>query len=76
MQAHVGDWIDLPEGPGHPHLRRGLVVGVNHPDGTPPYHVRWLDDERESVLIPPPDAHIGRSSSTAADRGGGGGDAT
>ena len=70
MQAHVGDWIDLPEGPGNPHTRRGLIVGVNHRDGTPPYRVRWLDDERESVLFPPPDAHIRHSS--MASRGGGG----
>jgi hypothetical protein len=56
----VGDWIDLPEGPGHPHPRRGLIVGVKHRDGTPPYRVRWLDDERESVLFPPPDAHVRR----------------
>jgi Domain of unknown function (DUF1918) len=61
MQAHVGDWIELSEGRGHPHSRRGLIVGVNHGDGTPPYRVRWLDDERESVLFPPPDAHIRHS---------------
>ncbi len=45
MQAHVGDWIDLPAGPAHPHPRRGLIVGVNHGDGTSPYRVRWLDEE-------------------------------
>ena len=58
MQARVGDWIELPAGPGHPHPRRGLIIGVNHPDGTPPYRVRWLDEDHESVLFPPPDAHV------------------
>lgn len=70
MQAHVGDWIELPEGPGHPRPRRGLIVGVNHGDGTPPYRVRWLDDEHESVLFPPPDVHIRHP--TPATRGSGG----
>ena len=74
MQAHVGDRIDLPAGPGHPQARRGLIVAVNHRDGTPPYRVRWLDDERESVLFPPPDAG-GRRSAPPADASGGPGDA-
>ena len=70
MQAHVGDWIDLPVGPGHPHPRRGLIVGVNHGDGTPPYRVRWLDEERESVIFPPPDAHVyGASPAAPVSRG-------
>jgi hypothetical protein len=71
MQAQPGDWIDLPEGPEHPHARRGLIVGVLHPDGTPPYQVRWLDDEHESVLFPPPDSHVRHPSAPApSDRGG------
>lgn len=73
MQAHVGDWIDLPAGCGHPYARRGLIVAVNHRDGTPPYRVRWLDDERESVLFPPPDAHVRRSAPSAHTSGGPGG---
>jgi hypothetical protein len=53
MRAHIGDWIAIPvEG----HLRRGRVVAVPHPDGSPPYRVRWLDDDHESVVVPPPDA--------------------
>ena len=64
MKAREGDWIDLPEGPGHPYVRRGLIVRVAHGDGTPPYRVRWLDSGRESLLFPPPDAHL--HPSTAA----------
>jgi Domain of unknown function (DUF1918) len=57
-RAQVGDWIVLPDAHGHPHGRRKQVVGLLHPDGTPPYRVRWLDDDHESVLFPPPDVVV------------------
>jgi hypothetical protein len=53
MRAHIGDWITVSVGG---HLRRGRVVAVPHPDGSPPYRVKWLDDDRESLVLPPPDA--------------------
>jgi hypothetical protein len=53
MRAHVGDWIAFPVGG---HARRGRIVAVPDPEGHPPYRVRWLDDDRETVLVPPPDA--------------------
>ena len=53
MRAHVGDWITVR---GDGRARRGRIVAVPAPDGRPPYRVRWLDDERESFLAPPPDA--------------------
>ncbi|WP_084211744.1 DUF1918 domain-containing protein [Pseudonocardia acaciae] len=58
MQAHVGDWLTLPPASGSPHPRRGQIVGLLHPDGTPPYRVHWLDDDRFSILYPPPDAQL------------------
>ena len=58
MHAHVGDWIALPSEHGDEHARRGMIVAVPHTDGSPPYRVRWLDDEHESLLFPPPDAHL------------------
>ena len=54
MRAQAGDRIDLPAVPDHRHRRRGLLVGVAHADGTPPYRVHGLDDDRESLLVPPP----------------------
>ncbi|MHA6794288.1 Rv1733c family protein [Pseudonocardia bannensis] len=53
MRAHVGDWLVLPGRPGEPHGRRGRVVGLVHPDGSPPYRVRWLADDHESVVSHP-----------------------
>ncbi|MGR6919340.1 DUF1918 domain-containing protein [[Actinomadura] parvosata] len=38
--------------------REGFVVGVEHADGSPPYQVRWLDNGRESLVYPGPDARV------------------
>ncbi|MCW0213930.1 MAG: DUF1918 domain-containing protein [Pseudonocardia sp.] len=70
MRAHVGDWLVVPPGPERGHERRGQIVALLHPDGTPPYRVRWLDDDHVSVVFPPPDAHLGRppaARTTAGD---------
>lgn len=58
MRAQVGDWLVVPPGPGTSHSRRAQVVGLLHPDGTPPYRVHWLDDDHFSILYPPPDTHV------------------
>ncbi|NMH97536.1 DUF1918 domain-containing protein [Pseudonocardia acidicola] len=58
MRAHIGDWLVLPPAPHEPHGRRGQVVGLVHPDGSPPYRVRWLDDDHVTVVFPPPYAHL------------------
>jgi hypothetical protein len=58
MKAHVGDRLIL-EGThvGDPR-RIGLVLEVRHPDGTPPYLVRWLNDDHEALVFPGPDARL------------------
>ncbi|GAA0250827.1 hypothetical protein GCM10010492_58840 [Saccharothrix mutabilis subsp. mutabilis] len=58
MKADVGDWI-VVEGAvlGVP-TRRGQVVEVRHPDGTPPYVVHWLDTGTTTLVFPGPDAHV------------------
>jgi uncharacterized protein DUF1918 len=58
MRAYAGDWLVLPPGPGSSHPRRGQVIGLIHPDGTPPYRVRWLDDDHVSIVFPPPDTQV------------------
>lgn len=59
VRAHVGDWLEVPPipGGGH-HRRRGRIVALLHPDGIPPYRVRWLDDDHETVVFPPREAHL------------------
>jgi hypothetical protein len=60
MEARPGDWLvvhgrvtDSPE-------RVGEIVEVPHPDGSPPYVVRWVGDEHSSVVFPGPDAGVSR----------------
>lgn len=58
MHAHVGDWIVVESGHLNGHRRRGQVVRLEHPDGTPPYVVRWIEDDRETVFFPGPETHV------------------
>ncbi|MER5262672.1 DUF1918 domain-containing protein [Actinosynnema sp. NPDC002837] len=58
MKAQSGDWV-VVEGVtlGVP-TRRGQVVEVSHPDGSPPYLVHWLDTGKQTLVFPGPDAHV------------------
>jgi hypothetical protein len=57
MIAHVGDRLVL-KGKHVGDLRRiGLIIAVNHSDGTPPYQVRWPDGH-VALIFPGPEAHI------------------
>jgi hypothetical protein len=57
MQAHSGDWLVVRSHTDGGHVRKGAIIAT-HADGAPPYSVRWLDDDRESVVFPGPDAQI------------------
>lgn len=58
MKAEVGDWVVI-EGVtlGVP-TRRGQVVELRHPDGSPPYLVHWLDTGKRTLVFPGPDGHV------------------
>jgi len=58
MHGHVGDRLVL-EGVhvGTPR-RVGIIVGLHHQDGTPPYDVRWLDTGRETLVYPGSEGHV------------------
>jgi hypothetical protein len=58
MKAQVGDRLVLEGTHVGDHRRIGVVMGVEHTDGTPPYVVRWLEDGRESLVFPGPDARV------------------
>ena len=58
MKAHVGDRLIMEATHVGEARRTGVVEGLYHPDGTPPYRVRWLPDGHESVVFPGPDARI------------------
>jgi hypothetical protein len=58
MKAHVGDRL-VEEGT-HvgDHRRVGIITEVQHEDGSPPYVVRWLDNDHQALVYPGTDAKI------------------
>jgi Domain of unknown function (DUF1918) len=58
MKAKVGDRLVINGTNLGDRRRVGVVTGVEHPDGSPPYVVRWLEDDHESVVFPGPTAHV------------------
>ena len=58
MRATVGDWLIVHSRRLDDGVREGQIIEVAHPDGSPPYVVRWLDEERPSVVFPGSDATI------------------
>jgi hypothetical protein len=58
MNARAGDRL-VVEGIHVGDTRRvGVIVEVRHPDGTPPYTVRWLDSDQETLVFPGPEARV------------------
>lgn len=58
MRAKVGDRLIVPgQRQGEPE-RDAEILEVRHPDGSPPYRVRWGDTGREGLLYPGPSSHI------------------
>jgi len=58
MRARVGDWIVVHGRTLDDPVREGRIDGLLHADGSPPYLVHWLDDDRRSVVFPGPDAVV------------------
>ncbi|SEO84162.1 DUF1918 domain-containing protein [Trujillonella endophytica] len=58
MQAQVGHWLVVHGRTLDAPVREGLIVGVPHADGSPPYEVRWTDDERTSLVFPGADTTV------------------
>lgn len=58
MKAQVGDWLVVKgltvDRPG----QRGLITEVHSQDGSPPYVVRWLDNDHIATVFPGPDAIV------------------
>ncbi|ONF73647.1 DUF1918 domain-containing protein [Amycolatopsis keratiniphila] len=68
MRAQRGDWLVI-KGPtiGKPD-QRALIVEVRNPDGTPPYVVRWPQDDHVSTIFPGADAVVvSEAEQNAAD---------
>ncbi|MES4891589.1 DUF1918 domain-containing protein [Streptomyces sp. NPDC096012] len=57
-RARVGDEIVVRGTTAGVVARDGEIVGIHHPDGGPPYDVRWSDSGRVTLYFPGPDAYI------------------
>jgi Domain of unknown function (DUF1918) len=57
MQAQPGDWLVVHSHTEGGHSRRAEIIST-HSGGEPPYTVRWLEDDHESVVFPGPDAQV------------------
>lgn len=38
--------------------RDAEILELTHPDGSPPYRVRWSDNGHEALVFPGPDAYV------------------
>ncbi|WP_327138399.1 DUF1918 domain-containing protein (plasmid) [Streptomyces sp. NBC_01340] len=58
MHGRVGDEIVVRATTAGVIARDGEIVGLHHPDGSPPYDVRWTENGRWTLYFPGPDAYI------------------
>lgn len=58
MYAKIGDWLVVQSHSDDQHVQRAQIIEVHGADGTPPYLIRWLDDDREVLTFPGPDAQV------------------
>ena len=58
MIAKVGDRLVVEGNHVGDRRRVGVIIAVRHPDGTPPYQVRWADSGQEALVFPGPEAHV------------------
>ncbi|MEV7689426.1 DUF1918 domain-containing protein [Streptomyces bungoensis] len=72
MRAQLGDHLVIDSPTTGANRRDGEIVGLHHPDGTPPYDVRWSDTHEVTLVFPGPDAHV-RPHEPAPDAGPPGG---
>jgi hypothetical protein len=65
MKAHVGDRLITG---GSDSARACTIVGLHHPDGSPPYVVRWLADGHIALMFPGPYTKLVQADGATMDR--------
>jgi hypothetical protein len=58
LRAQVGDTLIIEDDSFASTPRIGRILAVSSPDGSPPYRVRWLAGEYESLITAGPGARI------------------
>lgn len=51
MKAEIGDFLVVKGSAAKHHDHRALITEVRSADGSPPYVVRWLDDDRVATVF-------------------------
>ncbi|GAA2899210.1 hypothetical protein GCM10010517_64720 [Streptosporangium fragile] len=64
MKAEVGDRLIVESAHLGEPRRIGIITALHHADGSPPYDVRWLDQQHDVMVFPGPDAHIEHPQAT------------
>jgi len=54
VKAEVGDRLVVADDDD----RTGVIIGLQHPDGSPPYVIRWLSSGHIALVVPGPYARI------------------
>ncbi len=58
LRAEVGDTLIVETGGAAGTARIGEIIAVAGPDGSPPFRVRWLAGEYESLIRPGRSARV------------------
>ena len=58
MHAEVGDWLLVGSHSEHHTARRAHIEEVHGEGGSPPYLVRWTDDDHHGLVFPGPDSRV------------------
>jgi hypothetical protein len=58
MYARIGDRLIVPGQRQGERERDAEILDVRHPDGSPPYLVRWTDNGHEGLVYPGPSAYV------------------
>jgi hypothetical protein len=57
MRAEVGDRLIVDGAGGR---RECVIIRLQHPDGSPPYVVRWLPEGHIALMVPGPYTRLAR----------------
>ncbi|CAN5886052.1 DUF1918 domain-containing protein [soil metagenome] len=67
MHAHKGDWLVIKGRTNDQKDERAEILEVKSNDGTPPYVVRWLRNDHETLIFPGSDAMVVTAAEHAAE---------
>jgi hypothetical protein len=67
MKARVGDRLVIRSRQVDGAVRDAEIIELRHPDGSPPYVVRWSDSGHEALVFPGDDAYVEGAEAGSAE---------